>query len=71
MHLQLALTRGLHIQLGNGLHRLQIELYRGWVYIRLPFVGEWHLADRADNGFTGWKELREGEIDGWGSVEDV
>ena len=64
MHLQLALTRGLHIQLGNGPYRLQLELYRRWLYIRVPFVGEGHFARHNDNSFTGWKGLRAGETAG-------
>ena len=65
MHLQLALTRGLHIQLGNGPYRLQLELYRRWLYIRLPFVGEGHFARHNDKSFTGWKNLRSSETAGW------
>ena len=58
MHLQLALTRGLHIQLGNGPYRLQLELYRRWLYIRVPFVGEGHFVAHNDKSFTGWKNVR-------------
>ena len=71
MHLQLALTRGLHIPLGNSPYRLQLELYHRWLYVRLPFVGEWYWASRADRDFTGWKELRALGFGGRGSVVDA
>jgi hypothetical protein len=76
MHLQLALTRGLHLQFGTGPHRLQLELYRGWVYIRLPFIGEWLWNKQpnwtmAERIWTGWAEVRAGETDRMGMVEDV
>ena len=67
MHLQLALTRGLHIQFGNGPYRLQLELYRRSLYNRLPLVGEGHFARHDDKNFTGWKGLRAGETAGCSS----
>ncbi len=44
--------------LGAGMHRIELELARGCVWYRLPFIGQGHWT--TDTGWTvdGWAEVR-------------
>lgn len=72
MHLQLAFSRMLHLQFGNGPYRLQLEWsHRRWLFIRVPFVGEGCWSTASNYVVIDWKELRAGELAGCPAVEDV
>lgn len=53
------------IIVGRGRYRIEIQLYRHWIWYRLPFIGQGHWAKGNSWNVDNWAEIKDEARASW------